>query len=262
MQAVARLKDRYANPVALQRGYDTERVAVLRRALGESPQQVPELALLRARHHCLRAGDERCEPSASAALTSPDPETVEEAQRLLETFRSLQDVKTKTLGVLLPLSGTYQSHGQSALEAIQVALQGKDVILKVRDTAGTPEQAQAAAQALIMNEGVVALVGPIGLRESRAALEVSAAFGVAHAVLANRPELTEGIETAVRLGVSQSEEAVGLAKHAWIEMGIKRNAFSVHAVSMNQPPSHFGMRLSGLGERFEGWSCMTKISKI
>jgi ABC-type branched-subunit amino acid transport system substrate-binding protein len=133
-------------------------------------------------------------------------------------------VKTKTLGVLLPLSGTYQSHGQSALEAIQVALQGKDVILKVRDTAGTPEQAQAAAQALIMKEGVVALVGPIGLRESRAALEVSAAFGVAHAVLANRPELTEGIETAVRLGVSQSEEAAGLAKHAWIEMGIKRIA--------------------------------------
>ena len=44
MQAVARLKDRYANPVALlQRGYDTERVAVLRQALGESPNRYQSL---------------------------------------------------------------------------------------------------------------------------------------------------------------------------------------------------------------------------
>ena len=110
-----------------------------------------------------------------------------------------------------------------------------------------------------MKEGVVALVGPIGLRESRAALEVSAAL--ASRMLFWRTDLkAEGIEPLFG-SVSQSEEAAGLAKHAWIEMGIKRVAILGPRGRMNQPPSHFGMHLSGSGERFEGWSCMTKSSK-
>ena len=62
-EAVLRLKGRFENPLALlQRGFESKRVDILAQSLDDLARQAPELALLKARHHCFQAGDERCSP--------------------------------------------------------------------------------------------------------------------------------------------------------------------------------------------------------
>ena len=237
-EAVDKLKMRYANVVALlERGYDLLTVEKLHQALGLAPEFEPQLALLAVRHHCQRPGDQVCVQSADLARRSADPATVEEATQSLAVFQDLVDVQDRAVGVLLPLSGAYQAHGQAALEALQMALKGHDITLKVRDTAGRVEDARRAARELILEEGVVALIGPIGVQESSAAIDISTRYGLAHAILANRPELSRASSTVFRLGVSRQEEAAALAKYARLEMGIGRVA--ILASSVDKDPAVF-----------------------
>jgi len=68
------------------------------------------------------------------------------------------------IGVLLPLSGRYARFGDEVLRGIRLALASLDeagqVSVSIEDTAGQPEQAQRAYQALLA-DGVDAVLGPL-----------------------------------------------------------------------------------------------------
>jgi branched-chain amino acid transport system substrate-binding protein len=73
-----------------------------------------------------------------------------------------------TVGVILPLSGIQQPFGERVLEGIQLALketndQGKIPLtsLAIRDSKGSPWEAEKAVEELVTREKVIAILGPL-----------------------------------------------------------------------------------------------------
>ena len=105
-----------------------------------------------------------------APLPAPPPEpAIEETSTNVETFRAETAVTRVDLSrgarvaLLLPLSGRHARAGQALLNAAQIALfdiAGDKFTLVVRDTAGTPQGAQAALRSALM-EGVHLVLGPL-----------------------------------------------------------------------------------------------------
>ncbi len=90
-----------------------------------------------------------------------------QAKELLESLR--QSFKPKySIGVILPLSGVYQTFGERVLQGIQLAIQemeapGKNaqIALVTRDSKGDPWEAEKAVEELTTKEKVVAIIGPL-----------------------------------------------------------------------------------------------------
>jgi ABC-type branched-subunit amino acid transport system substrate-binding protein len=73
-----------------------------------------------------------------------------------------------SIGVILPLSGDYQSYGERILQGIQLALREVEshtknpmIQLVVRDSKGNPSEAERVVEELASNEKVVAIIGPL-----------------------------------------------------------------------------------------------------
>jgi ABC-type branched-subunit amino acid transport system substrate-binding protein len=73
-----------------------------------------------------------------------------------------------SIGVILPLSGDYQSYGERVLQGIHLALReveshGKNpsIQLVVRDSKGNPSEAERVVEELATEEKVVAIIGPL-----------------------------------------------------------------------------------------------------
>jgi len=188
----------------------------------------PWLSLLNARARCASGELGPCRRSAEIAAGSAEAEIAEEARRLLERVEAWDEVHPSKLGVLLPLSGPFQAHGQAALEGIQQALaNAPHVDLVVRDTAGQAGLAAQGAQELILDEHVAAILGPIGELESRAAVTSAARFQVPHLVLSSSPEVCANVPTALRIRLSAGEKVEALARYAVTELGVRRAALLV-----------------------------------
>ena len=109
-------------------------------------------------------------PPQTQAVPPPATEpTVEEVSTDVESFLAETAVTRVDLSqgarvaLLLPLSGRHAHTGQALLNAAQIALfdiAGDRFTLVVRDTAGTPEGAQAALRAALA-EGVHFVLGPL-----------------------------------------------------------------------------------------------------
>ena len=77
--------------------------------------------------------------------------------------------KSKYLvGVVLPLSGTYKSFGEKALDGIRLAVKEKEskgkiplISLAIRDSKGSASEAEKAVEELAKGEKVIAIIGPL-----------------------------------------------------------------------------------------------------
>lgn len=91
------------------------------------------------------------------------------------------------VAILLPLSGPRPEIAQALLKAAQLALAGPGAPrLDVRDTAGTPQGAAAAAQAAIAG-GAGLILGPLTSAETAAAAPVARRSGIAVLAFTNDP---------------------------------------------------------------------------
>jgi ABC-type branched-subunit amino acid transport system substrate-binding protein/TolA-binding protein len=102
------------------------------------------------------------------------------ALALREELKSRALVDRFLIGCILPLSGPYAAFGERALTGIELALDlfnaqvhTHPVQLAVRDSKGNPNDAVAALKALVQNEGVIGVIGPMITSES-VALEAQA----------------------------------------------------------------------------------------
>jgi branched-chain amino acid transport system substrate-binding protein len=73
-----------------------------------------------------------------------------------------------TVGVILPLSGTYQPFGERVLQGVQLAIKETEVpgkipliSLAIRDSKGSPWEAERAVEELVTKEKVIAIIGPL-----------------------------------------------------------------------------------------------------
>jgi branched-chain amino acid transport system substrate-binding protein len=86
-----------------------------------------------------------------------------QAKELLDTI-SVSIRSKYTVGVILPLSGVHRSFGERALQGIQLAIKETDyplISLVVRDSKGSPWEAEKAVDELVNKEKVTAIIGPL-----------------------------------------------------------------------------------------------------
>ncbi len=113
-----------------------------------------------------------------AVEPEPEPEPLPRADAF-ETAPDLLDPTVK-VALLVPLSGRHAGVGESLVNAAQLALfdlAGEDFELIVRDTAGTPEGATAAADTAL-SEGARLIIGPLFSEAAAAVGPVAEGAGV------------------------------------------------------------------------------------
>ena len=73
-----------------------------------------------------------------------------------------------TVGVILPLSGTHQPFGERVLQGVQLAIKETEVpgkipliSLAIRDSKGSPLEAERVVEELVTKERVIAIIGPL-----------------------------------------------------------------------------------------------------
>ncbi len=139
-----------------------------------------------------------------------------------------------TLGVVLPLSGSFQAFGEECLQGILLAARilgegagttaEHSVRLRVRDSRGTPEGAAASVRELAGDPQVLAIVGPLLGDESEAAAVAASEAGIPLVTLAGREEVARGRAGVFRLGLTPRGEMQALVAFAYQRLDVRRFA--------------------------------------
>jgi ABC-type branched-subunit amino acid transport system substrate-binding protein len=119
------------------------------------------------------------------------------------------------LGALLPLSGRGREVGRQLLQGMQLAsLDEGGPELAVEDTAGDPTKTVAAVDALIGDQRVVAVLGPVGSRTTEAAAESTRRAGVPLLSFSASEEVTSAGEQVFRFLYGPRDELTALVGKA------------------------------------------------
>jgi ABC-type branched-subunit amino acid transport system substrate-binding protein len=208
-------------------------------ALNEGDRETAQRALDSARRRTPAGPDaarvaavgERLQRSERGGLDDGDLPTFEQAAR--EPSPATAGA-TGTIGVVLPLSGSFARFGEESLHGILLAAglfdgaaeagQATGVKLKIRDTAGRPELAAEAVRELAADDEVIAIVGPLLSGESEAAAAAADAAGVPLLALSSREEIAHGRSFVFRLRTTPQEEIAALVDHTVRQLGARRFA--------------------------------------
>ena len=119
------------------------------------------------------------------------------------------------LGALLPLSGRGREVGRQLLQGMQLAsLDEGGPELAVEDTAGDPTKTLTAVDALIGDQRVVAVLGPVGSRTTEAAAESTRRAGVPLLSFSASEEVTSAGEQVFRFLYGPRDELTALVGKA------------------------------------------------
>ena len=154
--------------------------------LSDVTSDAADVAALDKARRALQSGDFDTATEQADALQStfPDSELLLEAEWVKKRAEAKDPYDALTIGVLLPLSGTYAPPGKQVKQALELAVDraGGGVRLVFRDTAGDADTAVTAFEELVLDHGASAVIGP---------LVGDAAFPVArHAQAAEVPLVT------------------------------------------------------------------------
>jgi branched-chain amino acid transport system substrate-binding protein len=137
-----------------------------------------------------------------------------------------------SIGVVLPLSGSFADFGEEALRGILLAAgtfdaqlpidQRPHVQLEIRDSAGSPALAAAAVRELAQETGVSAIIGPLLSKECEAAAVSAENQQIPLVTLTSREEVATGRSYVFRVRMTPSDEAERLADFAVRELGAQR----------------------------------------
>jgi len=133
------------------------------------------------------------------------------------------------VGCLLPLSGPFAIYGEEILNGIQLGMatlgekwQDSDLELVIKDTKGTPEDTLAGLENLVINEKVMAIIGPLLSSTAIAAAKKAQKLGVPIITLTQKEKIMEEGDMVFRNFLTPSQEVKRLLDTAIYGMGIKR----------------------------------------
>ena len=142
-----------------------------------------DLMLERLAQEYRKTGDQAAEADALRRLTTafPNAPDIQAARARLQSLQALLRTDQNKIGVLFPLSGPGARAGTRALQGIELALatvQERDPALQlsmvVRDSTQKAAAAQEALRALVDEEHVIGVIGPL---LSRIAIELAPLAG-------------------------------------------------------------------------------------
>ncbi len=153
----------------------------------------------------------------------PDHALVKDAKALIARIEQRAEVKPTTIGVILPMSGRWKPIGASALKAVKLGA-GSGVNLVLKDSKGDPLVAAKMVEELVLQEGVIAIVGPLLTKPSEAAGFKAQQLGVPLMSVSRSEVLPKIGPYAFRNGVTRQAQAEALVRHAMEIKGMKRFA--------------------------------------
>ena len=165
-------------------------------------------------------------PKLKATLQSllsnaPGSPYTAEAQEMLARADRVGQVRGRTLGVLLPLTGKYKAFGEAVMRGIRLGLKGSDIELVVKDTQGDGTRAATAVEELVFNDGAVAAIGPLFIEDSKRAALVAQDLGLPLLTLTRSEDVTEIGPFVFRNMLTYSAQTRALVDWATAVMGYK-----------------------------------------
>ncbi|MBW2214664.1 MAG: penicillin-binding protein activator [Deltaproteobacteria bacterium] len=177
---------------------------------------LPHVAVsMRLLNHALDTQDAEWVVRASDALRASD--SISDPEVTLSVARADEFLHGNpyVVGALLPLSGRGREVGRQILQGMQLAaLDEGGPELVVQDTAGDPSKTTAAVEALIGDQRVVAVLGPVGSRTTEAAAASTRRAGVPLLSFSASEETTSAGEQVFRFLYSLRDELTALVGKA------------------------------------------------
>ncbi len=200
-----------------------------------------EVEALRKAREALRAGRHAEASKVAGQLlgTWPDSEYAREASYIIKRADSGDRVVAGKVGVLLPKSGDYSAIGKRMEQVIRLANDhmGGRMTLVFRDAAGDSSSTSAALEELVIDEGCVAVLGPLLKEDVMAAAETAQALGVPLVALSQSQTPTEAGDFVYRGFMPVEQQIQALVGHAMDNEGMR--TFGVMF-----PDTSFGQRAS------------------
>lgn len=200
-------------------------VATLYESLGEASPASGVVAAKMARIYYHLGDFERAKQAAERALAKGAGGYAAKVQESLERIALRDRVKPGTVGLILPLTGRFKSYGEAVQDGIAVAINpSRDgITLLTKDSAGDPELAVAAVEALV-REGAQVIIGPVGVAEAAPAAVRAQELGVPMISL-SRAEGVTGIGSFIfRNSLTNSAQGKALARYAIEVLKVKSAA--------------------------------------
>ena len=159
----------------------------------------------------------------------PNHEEMVTAEGMVKELESRTRVDRFLVGCILPLSGRYATFGNRALAGIELALSEMNarldmqpVQLRIRDSKGEPGEAVAAVEELVLEQGVVAIIGPMVTSESAASR--AEMLRVPMIALTQKPDVTTIGDYVFRNFLTLSSQVKALVEYTVRDLGIQRFA--------------------------------------
>jgi branched-chain amino acid transport system substrate-binding protein len=161
--------------------------------------------------------------------STSDQTWVSLGRQLLDKIEGETSVRKGVVGCLLPLTGPFAIYGEEVLNGIQLGAgmfdeseQDPALELVIRDTKGEPEDAVSGLEDLVINEKVMAIIGPLSSRTAVAVAKRAQELGVPIIALTQREGITKEGEMVFRNFLMPSQEVNRLVDSAVNERGMKR----------------------------------------
>jgi ABC-type branched-subunit amino acid transport system substrate-binding protein/nucleotide-binding universal stress UspA family protein len=144
-----------------------------------------------------------------------------QARELLARATRRVEVRPKTVGLLLPMSGKYKAVGEAVLRGVKLGLAGSDVELVVKDTQGDVNITGQAMEQLAFDEGAMVVLGPITSDDSRRAALVAEELQVPLINLSRQEGITDIGPYVFRNMLTNEAQARAIAEFAMKQKGFK-----------------------------------------
>jgi len=155
----------------------------------------------------------------------------DEAGQLLNLIDKLSRVETGRIGLVLPLAGPYASFGERALKGALLAAKifknaepDSRIELRVVSADTDPQAAIDAVKKMVMDDNIIALVGPITNLNASAVADLSQEMGLPMIALSPSPELANKGNSVFRDCMTKASQVNALLDWAMNEQKLKKFA--------------------------------------
>lgn len=164
-----------------------------------------------------------------AVSSAPESAIAEQANDLLLQIYSRSKIDSKTIGVILPLSGRLAPIGYKTLSGIQHGLgvfnkNGSRFQIAVMDSEANPNVAKRAVEKLVVQDNVIAIIGSLKGATSLAIAKKSQELGVPNIGFSLNSELTVTGDYIFRNALTSHMQVKNLVKTSMEQYNIKNFA--------------------------------------
>lgn len=150
------------------------------------------------------------------------------AQDIVSQLDAVSSVQSKTIGVVLPLSGRNAPVAQRALRGVEMGLglhlPGSGFKLAVMDSEGNPDAARRGVERLVKEDNAIAIIGSLLSKTAPAVAAKANELGVPTIALSQRSGLTEVGPTVFRNSLTSTMQVRQLVRTAMEQLGMKKFA--------------------------------------